>query len=77
MEKSKLIREAQLIRQRINVNKNAVNLYPAKAVNLLLKVQRKRQSMNDELLNLGIGKSFVDVEYIERIKQADQEEKHT
>lgn len=40
---------------RINVNKNVMNLYPQKAINLLQEVQEKRKKMNEELLNLGVG----------------------
>jgi len=45
-----------------------VNLYPQKAINLLLEVQRKRQDVSEELQNLGIGKKFVDFDQIRKLR---------
>ena len=59
-EMRSFMQDAQSINGRINVNKNVMNLYPQKAINLLLEVQEKRKKMNEELLNLGVGQKFTD-----------------
>ena len=40
-----MFREAKDL-HRININENALGLMPDKAINLMLNVQRKRNSMN-------------------------------
>lgn len=59
-EMRSFMQDAQSINGRINVNKNVMNLYPQKAINLLLEVQEKRKKMNEEMLNLGVGQKFTD-----------------
>lgn len=59
-EMRSFMQDAQSMNGRINVNKNVMNLYPQKAINLLMEVQEKRKKMNEELLNLGVGQKFTD-----------------
>ena len=50
------------------MNHNTIVMFPKKSINLLFKVHRKRQTMNEELLHLGIGKKFADNYQVNKLK---------
>ena len=69
-----MYREAQEL-HRININENTLGLMPDKAINLALKVQRKRNSMNAQMDKMGIGKTFANQKQVSKIKNVKRRTK--
>ena len=52
---------ARSLRSRINVNKNAFTMFPQKALESMVRVQEKRNTMTEEMQRMGIGKQYADI----------------
>ena len=74
MDPSMMFREEQKS-QRININENALSLMPEKSINLMLNVQRKRNSMNAQMDKMGIGKTFANQKQVTKIKNVKRRTK--